>query len=154
MLDLGSDKIHAIAEGVLGKELMQMVDRGIEFGEKALEPASILLSKGPLAFWHYIEDTIGGIIQSSFDRIKESVFYAFVEKGLKWIAGFFIPGGGFVKVVKAIFSAFQFVAENLENIRHFFDSIFDSMEAAMQGNTEGVASKVITGLTTGVVLAP
>ena len=153
VLDLGSDKIHAIAEGVLGKELMQMVDRGIEFGEKALEPASILLSKGPLAFWHYIEDTIGGIIQSSFDRIKESVFYAFVEKGLKWIAGFFIPGGGFVKVVKAIFSAFQFVAENLENIRHFFDSIFDSMEAAMQGNTEGVASKVITGLTTGVVLA-
>ena len=27
------------------------------------------------------------------------------------------------------------------------------MEAALQGNTEGVASKVITGLTTGVVLA-
>ena len=47
VLDLGLDKIHAIAEGVLGKELMQMVDRGIEFGEKALEPASILLSKGP-----------------------------------------------------------------------------------------------------------
>ena len=63
------------------------------------------------------------------------------------------PRWQLVKVVKAIFSAFQFVAENLENIRHFFDSIFDSMEAAMQGNTEGVASKVITGLTTGVVLA-
>ena len=40
------------------------------------------------------------------------------------------PGGGFVKVVKAILSAFQFIAENMENIRQFFDSVFDSMEAA------------------------
>lgn len=160
VLSLGPAELRAIVEKVLGKEFMQMVDKviafgekAIAFGEKALEPVTILLTKGPMAFWQYIKDTLGSIIQSSFDRIRESVFNAFVEKGLKWIAGFFIPGGGFVKIVKAIFSAFQFVAENLENIRHFFDSIFDSMEAAVAGRTEGVASKIITGLKAGVVLA-
>ena len=66
-----------------------------------------------------------------------------------WIAGFFVPGGGFVKIVKAIVRAFQFVAENLDRIRLFFDSVFDSMEAATQGNPSGVASKIITGLKMG-----
>lgn len=153
VLSLGPAELRMIVEKKLGKDFMQMVDKGMAFGEKVIEPVTILLTKGPLAFWGYIKETVGNIIQSSFDRIKESVFYAFVEKGLKWIAGFFIPGGGFVKVVKAIISAFQFVAENLENIRHFFDSVFDSMEAAIQGHTEGVASKIVTGLKTGVVLA-
>lgn len=153
ILGLGPAELRAIVEKVLGKEFMEIVDKGTELGEKALEPVTILLTKGPLAFWGYIKDTVSDAIQSSFDRIRESVFNAFVEKALKWVAGFFIPGGGFVKIVHAIVKAFQFVAENLENIRHFFDSVFDSMEAAVQGNTEGVASKIITGLKIGVVMA-
>jgi hypothetical protein len=72
---------------------------------------------------------------------------------LKWIAGFFVPGGAFVKIVKAIVRAFQFVADNLDNLKHFFDSVFDSMEAAVQGSTAGVVSKIIAGLKMGVVLA-
>jgi hypothetical protein len=153
VLNLGPPELRAIVDRVLGPEFMQMIDKGVAFAEKAFEPISILLTKGPLAFWHYIEETLGSIIQSSFDRIKESVFFAFVEKGIKWIAGFFVPGGGFVKVVKAIVRAFQFVADNLDRIRHFFDSVFDSMEAATQGNTAGVASKIVTGLKAGIVLA-
>ena len=66
-----------------------LVDKVIE-SDKMLEQASILLSKGSLAFWHYIEDTIAGIIQSSFDRIRELVFYVYMDKGPKWMAGFFI----------------------------------------------------------------
>lgn len=153
VLSLGPADLRAIVDKVLGKEFMQMIDKIKAVGEKVLEPVIILLTKGPLAFWEYIKDTLGSMIQSSFDRIRETVFNTFVESGIKWIAGFFIPGGGFVKIVKAIFSAFQFVAENLENIRHFFDAIFDSMDAAVQGRTEGVANKVLLGLKTGVVLA-
>jgi hypothetical protein len=160
VLNLGPADLRASVEKVLGKEFMQMIDKAMAFGEKAmafgekaLEPVAILFSKGPGALWEHIKDQLGGIIRSSFDRIRESVFNTFVEKALKWIAGFFIPGGGFVKIVKAIFRAFQFVAENLERIRLFFDSVFDSMEAATQGRTEGVASKIITGLKMGIVLA-
>src|SRR5207253_6555255 len=43
--------------------------------------------------------------------------------------------------------------ENLERLRLFFDSVFDSMEAATQGNPSGVASKIVTGLKMGIVLA-
>ena len=160
VLNLGPADLRASVEKVLGKEFMQMIDKAMAlgekamaFGEKALEPVAILFSKGPGALWEFIKDQLGGIVRSSFDRIRESVFNTFIEKALKWIAGFFIPGGGFVKIVKAIFRAFQFVAENLERIRLFFDSVFDSMEAATQGRTEGVASKIITGLKTGIVLA-
>ncbi|MEP7306040.1 MAG: DUF4157 domain-containing protein [Acidobacteriota bacterium] len=153
VLSLGPADLRAIVDKVLGPEFMQMVDKGTALAEKALEPVMILVKQGPVAFWHYLEGTLSNIIQSSFDRIKESVFYAFVEKGLKWIAGFFIPGGGFVKVVTAIVKAFQFVAANLDKIRMFFDSVFDSMEAATEGRTEGVASKIVNGLKTGVVLA-
>ena len=130
-----------------------MVDKGEAFAEKAFEPVVILFTKGPVAFWDYIKEQLEEIIQSSFDRIKESVFLAFVKKGILWIAGFFVPGGGFVKIVKAIVRAFQFVAENLERIRRFFDAVFDSMEAATQGNPAGVASKIVTGLKMGIVLA-
>jgi hypothetical protein len=153
VLSLTPADLRAIAEKVLGKEFMQLLDKGEQLVEKALEPVTILLTKGPLALWEYIKDSVASMIRSTFDRIRESVFNTFVEKGLKWIAGFFIPGGGFVKVVKAVFRAFQFVVENLERIRHFFDSVFDSMEAATQGKTDGVASKIIAGLKIGVVLA-
>ena len=153
VLNLGPQELRAIVDKKLGKEFLQMVDKGIALGEKLLEPVIILLTKGPMAFWEYIKDTVGDIIQSSFERIRESVFNAFIENGLKWIAGFFIPGGGFVKIVKAIVKAFQFVAENLENIRNFFDSIFDSMEAAVEGKTEGVANKIVAGLKIAMVLA-
>jgi hypothetical protein len=160
VLNLGPADLRVSVEKVLGKEFMQMIDKAMAlgekamaFGEKALEPVAILFSKGPGALWDYIKDQMSDIVRSSFDRIRESVFNTFIEKALKWIAGFFIPGGGFVKVVKAIFRAFQFVAENLERIRHFFDSVFDSMEAATQGRSEGVASKIIMGLKMGIVLA-
>jgi hypothetical protein len=153
VLSLGPSDLRAIVEKVLGKEFMEMVDKGVAFAEKALEPVTILLTKGPVAFWDYLVDSLENVIESAFDRIKESVFFAFVEKGLKWIAGFFIPGGGFVKIVKAIVAAFQFVASNLDKIRQFFDSVFDSMEDAVAGNPSGVASKIVKGLTSGVVLA-
>lgn len=153
VLNLGPQELRTIVEKVLGREFLEVIDKGIELGEKLLEPVTILFTKGPGALWEHIKDSLQSIIQASFDRIKETVFFAFVEKGLKYIAGFFVPGGGFVKIVKAIVSAFQFVAENLENIRHFFDSVFDSMEAAVAGQTEGVANKIVNGLKTGVVMA-
>ena len=136
VLNLGPAELRAIVDKVLGPEFMQMVDKGEAFAEKAFEPIVILFTKGPVAFWDYIKEQLEEIIQSSFDRIKESVFLAFVKKGILWIAGFFVPGGGFVKIVKAIVRAFQFVAENLERIRRFFDAVFDSMEAATQGNAQ------------------
>jgi hypothetical protein len=153
VLSLGPADLRAIVEKILGRELMEKIDKGIEIGEKALEPIIILIKKGPVAFWHYIKDTLESNIQSTFDRIKESVFNSFIGKALKWIAGFFIPGGGFVKIVKSIVRAFQFVAENLDRIRSFFDSVFDSMNEALQGNADGVANKIIVGLKTGIVLA-
>ena len=153
VLNLGPAELRAIVDKILGPEFMQMVDKGVAFAEKAFEPVVILLTKGPVAFWDYVKEQLEEIIQSSFDRIKESVFLAFVKKGILWIAGFFVPGGGFVKIVKAIVRAFQFVAENLERIRRFFDAVFDSMEAATQGNAQGVASKIVTGLKMGIVLA-
>jgi len=160
VLSLTPADLRAIAEKVLGREFMALLDKGVQFveraleiGAKVLEPVVILLTKGPGALWDYIKENLTSIVQSSFDRIRESVFNTFVEKALKWIAGFFIPGGGFVKVVKAVFRAFQFVADNLERIRHFFDSVFDAMESAVQGKTEGVASKIVDGLKLGIVLA-
>ena len=41
----------------------------------------------------------------------------------------------------------------MENIRQFFDSVFDSMEAAVAGQTEGVAKRITDGLKMGVVMA-
>jgi hypothetical protein len=153
VLALGPAELRVIVERVLGKGVLELLDRGTAFGERALEPVTILLTRGPAAFWDHVRDTLGSIIESAFDRIRESVFYAFVEKGLKWIAGFFVPGGGFVKIVKAILRAFQFVAENLDRIRHFFDAVFESMADALQGSPGGVAGKIVAGLKIGVVLA-
>ena len=135
VLRLGRADLRLIVERVLGKKFMELVDKGLAAGEKLLEPVTILLDKGPVALWEYLKDSLGDLIQSGIDRIKDTVFFTFVEKALKWVAGFFIPGGGFVKIVKAIFSAFQFVVENLDNIRHFFEAVFDSMEAAIEKAT-------------------
>ncbi len=160
VLSLQPADLREIAEKVIGRETMELIYKAIALGEKVLEiggkvlePIIILFTKGPGALWEWIKETLADMVSSTFDRIREAVFNAFVEKGLKWIAGFFIPGGGFVKIVKAIFAAFQFVVENLDKIRAFFDSVFDSMEAATEGRTEGVAAKIVTGLKLGVVLA-
>jgi hypothetical protein len=153
VLDLGQEGLRAIVEKVFGKKFMQGLDKVLALADKAIEPLTILLTKGPLALWEHLREQLGTLVHSTFERIKESVFFAFVEKGLKWIAGFFVPGGGFVKVVKAVVAAFQFVADNLERLRVFFDSVFDSLEAAVEGRTEVVANKIIVGLKMGIVLA-
>ena len=160
VLNLGIQDLKKVAEKVLGKEFMEMTDKvmdminkGIDIGTKVLEPFIILITKGPLALWQYVKEHVQEFIQSSFDKIKESVFFAFIEKGIKWIASFFVPGGGFVKVVQAVVAAFKFIAANLENIRHFFDSILDSMEGAVAGDTTVVKNKIVTGLKAGVVMA-
>jgi hypothetical protein len=153
VLRLTPADLRASAERILGREFMQLLDKGMALGERALEPVTILLTKGPGALWQYIKEALADTVRSSFERIRESVFNTFIEKALKWIAGFFVPGGGFVKIVKAVLRAFQFVAENLERIRHFFDSVFDAMEAALQGRAEGVASRIVTGLKMGIVMA-
>ena len=153
VLGLTPADLRVSAEKVLGKEFMQLFDKSQHLAEKALEPVTILLTQGPGALWAHIKETLAETVQASFKRIRESVFNTFIEKALKWIAGFFVPGGGFVKIVKAVLRAFQFVAENLERIRHFFDAVFDSMEAAIQGKTGGVAEKVVAGLKMGIVMA-
>ena len=153
VLALTPADLRASAEKILGREIMELFDKGKLLAEKAAEPVTILLTKGPGALWEHIKESLASTVQSSFDRIRQSVFNTFIEKALKWVAGFFIPGGGFVKVVKAVFRAFQFVVDNLERIKHFFNSIFDSMEAATQGKTQAVASRIITGLKLGIVMA-
>jgi hypothetical protein len=153
VLSLGRPQLWQIAEGVFGKPVMDRLDQALALGEKALEPLNLLFTKGPLALWDRIQESLSELVQSTFERIKESVFFALIRKALKWIAGFFVPGGGFVKVVNAIFRAFQFVAENLQNIREFFDAVFDSMQEALDGRSDGVAAKVLYGLKTGIVLA-
>src|SRR5262249_10952053 len=146
VLDLGPAGLRAIVEKVFGKKFMEQLDRVLALADKAVEPLKILIEKGPLALWEHIQEQLASVVKSTFERIKESVFFALIEKAVKWIAGFFVPGGGFVKIVVAIVKAFQFVANNLERIRSFFDSVFDSMEAALEGRTDVVASKIIVGL--------
>lgn len=153
LLNLGQPQLRSIASEVFGKPVMDQIDRVLTLGEKALEPLELLFTKGPLAVWDRMRETLGDLVQSTFERIKESVFYGLIRKALKWIAGFFVPGGGFVKVIQAIFRAFQFVADNLQRIRAFFDSVFDAMQEALDGRSEGVAAKVLQGLKLGIVLA-
>lgn len=160
VLNLGPEDLKQVAGKVLGQEFIQMIDKvmdlinkGMEIGAKILEPVVILFTQGPAALWEYIKQHVEEFIQSAFDRIRDSVFFALIEKGIKWVASFFIPGGGFVKVVGAILSAFQFVAANIDKIRSFLDAIFSSMERAIAGDSSGVKNKVITGLKTGIVMA-
>ena len=65
VLNLSAADIREIVERIAGKDMMQKIEKGIEPGEKALEPLSILLYEGPLAFWNYIKDKLEDIIKSS-----------------------------------------------------------------------------------------
>ena len=46
VLNLGPADLRAIVDRVLGPAFMQMVDKGVEFAEKAFEPVIILVKKG------------------------------------------------------------------------------------------------------------
>ena len=160
VLSISREDLHKLAERIFGKETVALVERGLAAGEKLvagaeklLEPAVILMRDGAGALWTYIKDSLTGLVESAFTRIKETVFSEFVIRGLKWIAGFFVPGGGFVKVVKALFAAVQFLVENMENIRAIFDSVLGSFEQAVRGDASGVAEHILQGLKRGVVLA-
>ena len=160
VLSLSKEDLKKIAEKVFGKEIVALVEKGLAISErvtpeayKLLEPATILMRDGLGAFWRYIKDTLASMVQGVITKIKETVFFEFVTRGLKWMAGFFIPGGGFVKVVKALLAAVQFLVNNMDRIRLIFDSILDSFEKAVKGDEGGVAAKVLIGIKTGIVLA-
>lgn len=160
VVGISKEDLQKLAEKIFQMDVVAFVEKGVAMGEtlmaegqKLLAPAVILLRDGLGAFWNYLKDTVGGMVKGVFAKIKETVFFEFVKKGLKWIAGFFVPGGGFVKVVKALFAAVEFLVNNMDKIRAIFDSILGSFEKAVRQDDSGVAAKVLTGLKTGVVLA-
>lgn len=160
VLSITKEDLKKIAEKVFGKEVVVMVEKGLEIGEKVtaeakklLEPAAILMRDGLGAFWEYLKDTMAKMVDGVIKKIKETVFFEFVSRGLKWIAGFFVPGGGFVKVVKALLAAVQFLVNNMERIKVMFDSILDSFEKAVKGDEGGVVARVLVGIKTGIIMA-
>lgn len=152
IVQIGKQELRRLAIQVFGEKVVEMVEKGVALGEKALEPVRILLNEGIGGLWNYLKETMSTAIDGVVKSVKESILYATINKALQWVAGLFIPGAAFIKAIQAIYKALRWLVDNIDHIVEMVNSILDSLEDAVRGNVGGIVKRVIKAITKAVVI--
>lgn len=139
--------------GADGEKIVVMLEKGEELLGEATALFKILKAEGIGGLWTHLKEMILSHLTEIFDRIKETVLYETIKKALLFVASMFNPIGAFIKAVQALYAGLKFLMDNIERIAILVNSFLDSLEMAVKGNVSGIAGKIITALSTFIVMA-
>ncbi|MFN8345209.1 MAG: GH-E family nuclease [Spirosomataceae bacterium] len=139
--------------GAGGERILAVLEKGEEMLGEATALFQILKTEGIGGLWTHLKEMMLSHLTEIFDRIKETVLYETIKKALVFVASMFNPIGAFIKAVQALYAGLKFLIDNIERIAILVNSFLDSLEMAVKGNVSGIANKIITALSTFIVMA-
>lgn len=139
--------------GAGGERIIAVLEKGEEMLGEATTLFTILKTEGIGGLWTHLKEMMLSHLTEIFDRIKETVLYETIKKALVFVASMFNPVGAFIKAVQALYAGLKFLIDNIERIAILVNSFLDSLEMAVKGNVSGIANKIITALSTFIVMA-
>ena len=138
--------------GAGGERIVAALEKGEEILGEATELFRILKTEGLGGLWTHLKEMILRHLSETFNRIKETVLYETIKKALMFIASLFTPVGAFIKAVQLLYAGLKFLMDNIERIAMLVNAFLDSLELAVKGDTGSIANKIITVLSTFIVI--
>ncbi len=127
--------IRARAVKILGEKVVKAM-------ESAAEIFQILMTKGIMGVWEYIQEQLSSLKDVVIEGIKSFVTESIIKAGITWLIGLLNPAGAFVKACKAIYDIIMFFVERGSQILALVNAIIDSVGAIADGAL-GVAAKFV-----------
>jgi hypothetical protein len=138
--------------GAGGERIVAALEKGEEVLGEATELFRILKTEGLGGLWTHLKEMILRHLSETFNRIKETVLYETIKKALMFVASLFTPVGAFIKAVQLLYAGLKFLMDNIERIAMLVNAFLDSLELAVKGDTGSIANKIITVLSTFIVI--
>ena len=110
--------------------------------EKSFEIIKLLITKGPVALWDMIKDSLTNLKEMVMGGIKEFVITTVIKESITWLLGLLNPAGALVKALKLIFDFIMFLVERFQQIKDFVLSVYNSIVAIASGSL-GKAMKAV-----------
>jgi Domain of unknown function (DUF4157) len=153
VLGLDLNSFRELAVNILGKEEVELIEKGVGIAEKGLEIFQLIRGKGLVGLWEHLKEMIASSFDGIMNQVKEIVLFETVKKALAFIGSLFTPAGAFIKAVQLLYKGLRFLVDNIDRIVTLVNAFMDSVEMAVRGNSGGIASKIVEALKTVIVLA-
>lgn len=123
------------ALGPKGESIVSKVEKAVEFVKE-------LVTKGPIALWERVKDSLSNLKETVFGAIIDWVKSTIIGKAIEKLISFFNPAGALIQAVIAIYNTVKFFIERINQIREFAASVFNSIAEIASGNLGKAATAV------------
>ncbi|KAA0229892.1 DUF4157 domain-containing protein [candidate division KSB1 bacterium] len=123
------------ALGPKGESVVSKVEKAVEFVKE-------LVTKGPIALWERVKDSLSNLKETVFGAIIDWVKSTIIGKAIEKLISFFNPAGALIQAVIAIYNTVKFFIERINQIREFAASVFNSIAEIASGNLGKAATAV------------
>ncbi len=123
------------ALGPKGESIVSKVEKAVEFVKE-------LVTKGPIALWERVKDSLSNLKETVFGAIIDWVKSTIIGKAIEKLISFFNPAGALIQAVIAIYNTVKFFIERINQIREFAASVFNSIAEIASGNLGKAANAV------------
>jgi hypothetical protein len=92
--------------------------------------------------WQFVSQDLGDLGETVMGGIKDWIISTLVQKGIATILELLTPAGALVKIVETVINIVQWLATNASRIMGLVNSVLDSVEAIVNGNSGGAVAKI------------
>ena len=110
--------------------------------EKTFNLVKELLTKGPIALWERVKQSLSSLKDRVMEGIRNAVIEKVVKAGVVWLISMLNPASAIVKAIKMLYDLVMFFVERWEQIVAFAKSIWNSVNALANGRI-GVAANAV-----------
>lgn len=127
------------------------------FGEKTISRAERtvnffkrFMKEGPIILWKFLKEKAFAIKETIMNAVKDWALGAIIKAGIKNLLTMLVPAGIIGKAIEFMVKFVKWILDNKEKIKSIVDSIFQSLNDIVLGNTKAGAGLIESALTKSV----
>ncbi len=125
--------------GPNGEEIVSKIESGLEFVKE-------LITKGPIALWDRVKDSLSSLKDTVLSGIRDWIITAVIKEGIIWLISLLNPASALAKALKMLYDVVMFLIERYKQIVDFVKSVFESVGALARGSLDKAANAVENAL--------
>jgi len=131
--------------GSKGEKIVSVIEKSVGFVKE-------LITKGPIALWAKIKESLSNLKQMIFDQVKSWLITTIIKKAMFKLATMFNPVGALIQAAIAIYNTVMFFIERWNQIKEVVNAIFGAIGPIAFGQLGKAANFVETMLGKGLTL--
>ena len=131
--------------GSRGEKVVSVIEKSVGFVKE-------LITKGPIALWAKIKESLSNLKTMIFDQVKSWLITTIIKKAMFKLATMFNPVGALIQAAIAIYNTVMFFIERWNQIKEVVSAIFGAIGPIAFGQLGKAANFVETMLGKGLTL--